>query len=107
MHPITGPETAIVSRTTLPILADATNGTLFYNLDSGTEPRPQSSFSSVASTMATQYVRIAARYQQNGALVATRIYSSATFDKVWKNPEGHVLHVNTTTTVMQVTHRKW
>jgi hypothetical protein len=104
VHPITSPETATVSTTTLPILADATNGTLFYNLDSGTDtPTTITSFSSVASTLATQYVRVAARYQQNGTLVATRIYSSATFDKVWKNPEGHVLHVNTTTNVMHVT----
>jgi len=104
VHPLTSPETATVSTTALPILADAINGTLFYNLDSNTDtPTTITSFASVASTLATQYVRIAARYQQNGTLVATRIYSSATFNTVWKNPEGHVLHVNTNTNVMHVT----
>ncbi len=104
VHPITSPEAATVSTTSLSILADATNGTLYYNLDSGNDiPTTITSFASVASTLPTQYVRIAARYQQNGTLVATRILSSASFDKVWKNPEGHVLHVNTTTNVLHVT----
>ncbi len=103
-HPITSPETATVSTTTLPILADSVNGTLFYNLDSGNDtPVTITSFSSVASTLAGQYVRVAARYQTNGTLVATRILSSANFNTVWKNPEGHVLHVNTTTEKMWVT----
>jgi hypothetical protein len=104
VHPITSPETATVSTTALPILADAANGTLFYNLD-GTGDTPQTiySFSTLTSTLPTQYVRIAARYQANGTLVATRIFASANFYKVWQNPEGHVLHVNTTTNVMNVT----
>jgi hypothetical protein len=104
VHPLTNPETATVSTTTLPILADSVNGTLFYNLDSGNDtPVTITSFSSVASTLANQYVRIAARYQSNGTLVATCILSSANFNTVWKNPEGHVLHVNTTTEKMWVT----
>jgi hypothetical protein len=103
-HPITNPETATVSTTTLPIFADSFNGTLFYNLDSGNDtPVTITSFASVASMLANQYVRVAARYQSNGTLVATRILSSANFNTVWKNPEGHVLHVNTTTERMWVT----
>ena len=103
--PIVSPETATVSTTTLPILADATNGTLFYNLDGSSPDTPQvlTSFQSVASTLANQYVRVVTRYQAGGTLVATRIYASATFNTVWANPEGHVLHVNTNTNVMHVT----
>ena len=106
VSPITSPETATVSTTTtLPILADASNGTLLYNLDGSTPdtPSPITSFQSLASTLPGMYVRIAARYQANGTLVATRIFASSTFATVWANPEGHVLHVNTTTDVMHVT----
>lgn len=51
-------------------------------------------FSSVAAGLPNKYLRVAARYQQNGALVATRIWASATFNNVWLSPEGHVLHVD-------------
>lgn len=47
-------------------------------------------------------IRIAARYQSNGTLVAVRIWSSSTFNNVWVSPEGHVLHVNTATDVITV-----
>jgi hypothetical protein len=104
VHPITTPETATVdSSHTLSVLADATNGTLFYDLDTSSTPTTITSFSSVASNLPNLFVRIAARFQQDGTLVATRIYASKTFDTVWRNPEGHVLHVNTTTNVMHVT----
>jgi hypothetical protein len=49
-----------------------------------------------------KYVRIAARYQQDGSLVATRIWASSTFNSVWISPEGHVLHVNGATDVVTV-----
>ena len=50
-----------------------------------------------------KYVRIAARYQANGiSLVAVRIWASSTFNNVWVSPEGHVLHVNTSTNVITV-----
>jgi hypothetical protein len=103
VHPITSPETATVSTITVPILADSANGTIFYNLDSGNDtPTTIYNFQALASILPTQYVRVAARYQ-SGTLVATRILASSSFDKVWKNPEGHVLHVNTTTNIMHVT----
>jgi len=47
-------------------------------------------------------VRVAARYQENGTLVATRIWVSSKFANVWLSPEGHVLHVNTTTSIITV-----
>jgi hypothetical protein len=104
VHPITSPETAtVVSTDTIPILADATNGTLFFDLDTSSTPTTIYNFSTVATALPGLYVRIAARYQSNGTLVATRILASSSFDKIWKNPEGHVLHANTNTNVMHVT----
>lgn len=102
--PITSPETATVDTgDTLNILADSTNGTIFLDLDTSTGPTTIMNFSSVASTLSRMYVRIAARYQQDGTLVATRILAASTFDKVWQNPEGHILHVNNSSNTMWVT----
>jgi hypothetical protein len=104
VHPIASPETAtVVTADTLPILADSVNGTIFFDLDTSSTPTTIKDFSTVAKTLPGLYVRIAARYQVDGTLVATRILASSSFDKVWENPEGHVLHVNTTTNVMYVT----
>jgi hypothetical protein len=55
------------------------------------------SFSSVASSLSGKFVRVAARYQENGTLVAVRVWASSTFNTVWISPEGHVLHVNSST----------
>ena len=85
----------------LTILADATNGTLFYDVDAKTVTTI-TSFSS-ETTLAGKYVRIAARYQQDGTLVATRIWASTSFASVWLSPEGHVLHANTTSQTITVT----
>ena len=88
----------------VPIQIDTANGTIFFDLDNMTAPQTLTSFSTVTADFANApYVRVAARYQSDGTLVATRIYLSKTFDKVWQNPEGHVLHVNTTTNNMWVT----
>jgi hypothetical protein len=51
-------------------------------------------FSSLATSIVGKYVRIAARYQQDGTLVATRIWASSQFNSVFIGPEGHVLHVD-------------
>ena len=51
------------------------------------------SFSGVAGLATAQYVRVAARYQQDGTLVATRVWASSSFDEVWLSPEGHVLQL--------------
>jgi hypothetical protein len=104
VHPITNPETATVDTgSSVTILADAANGTLFLDLDNSNSPSTIMNFSTVASELPNLYVRMAARYQVDGTLVATRILASSSFDKVWQNPEGHVLHVNTTNNVMWVT----
>jgi hypothetical protein len=99
--PAVSPETAMASSQSLTILADATNGTLFYDVDAGTVTTIMN-FSSEAA-LNGKYVRIAARYQEDGTLVATRIWASSSFNSVWLSPEGHVLSVNTGTNVITVT----
>ena len=104
VRPVTNPETAaVVSTDTIPILCDAANGTIFLDLDNGNTRSTITDFSSVAKELPGLYVRIAAHYQVNGTLTATRILASSSFDKVWQNPEGHVLHVNTNNNTMWVT----
>jgi len=102
VRPVTNPETATPGSATFNVLADATNGTIFYDLDLGQKSTIMN-FSSVAAALPNKYVRIAARYQQNGTLTATRIYAAAAFNTIWLNPEGHVLHVNYTNNTMWVT----
>lgn len=93
--PIVNPETAVTTGDTTTISVDATNGTLFYDLDaSPVTPVTVHDFSSVAAMLGGRQVRVQARYQADGSLVATRVFSSATFATVWKSPEGHVLRVD-------------
>jgi Domain of unknown function (DUF4382)/Domain of unknown function (DUF5666) len=99
--PPASPETAVAGSQQLTILVDGTNGTLFYDVDAKTSTSI-TSFSSETS-LAGKYVRIAARYQQDGTLVATRIWASSSFANVWLSPEGHVLHANTSTQTITVT----
>jgi Domain of unknown function (DUF4382) len=101
VEPPTNPETAMATSQSLTILADATNGTLFYDVDAKTVVTIKN-FSTVASTLGGRFVRIAARYQSNGSLVAVRIWAANAFNSVWLSPEGHVLHVNTNTDVIVV-----
>ncbi len=101
VEPPTNPETAIASSQSLTILADATNGTLFYDVDAKTVVTLKN-FSTVANSLSGKFVRVAARYQSNGSLVAVRIWASSTFNSVWISPEGHILHVNTNTDVITV-----
>jgi hypothetical protein len=100
--PITTPETGVATNQSLTYLADASNGTLYYDMDAKTSSTIRD-FSSLASSLAGKYVRVAARYQQNGTLVATRVYASSSFNTVWLSPEGHVLHVDTTADQLAVT----
>ncbi|MBV8123274.1 MAG: hypothetical protein JO370_04240 [Paucibacter sp.] len=103
--PLVSPETAQISTQALAIKVDAANGTLFYNLDAAKPVAPSTikDFSSVSSILAAgEFVRVAARYQQDGSLVATRIYASSTFNTVFISPEGHVLHVNPNTNTITV-----
>lgn len=95
VHPVATPEAATVdSNNSLTVDADATHGTLFFDLDNTNAPATITDFSTVAAELPKMYVRIAARYQQDGTLVATRIYARNSFDKIGENPEGRVLHVN-------------
>jgi hypothetical protein len=99
-EPVVNPETAVATTQSLLILADNTNGTIFYDVDAKTRTVIKD-FSAEAS-LTGKSVRIAARYQENGTLVATRIWASSQFSNVWLSPEGHVLHVNTGTNVVTV-----
>jgi len=99
-EPAVNPETAIASTLSLTILADATNGTIFYDVDAKT--RTVIKDFSTESSLTGKYVRIAARYQEDGTLVATRIWASSTFNNVWVSPEGHVLHVDTANDIVTV-----
>jgi hypothetical protein len=103
--PIVSPETYVTTTQSLTISLDQTagGGTIFYDLDqSPVTPVTISSFSQLSSTLqsalssGSEQVRVAARYQQDGTLAATRIFASSSFDTVWLSPEGHVLHVNPT-----------
>ena len=92
--PIVSPETFTATPHAVNVLVDSTNGTLFYDLDARTHATI-TDFSTVAATLASKpYVRVAARYQQDGTLVATRVFASASFNTVFVSPEGHVVHVD-------------
>jgi len=100
--PVTSPETDIAGNRSVTIQVDSTNGTLFYDLDTGTRSTI-TSFSGVTGLAAGEYLRIAARYQADGTLVATRIWESSSFNTVWIGPEGHVLDVNASAGTFTVT----
>jgi hypothetical protein len=92
--PAASPETAVDTGRSVSVSVDATNGTLFHDLDAKTDSTLKD-FSAVATALASgHYVRVATRYQQDGTLVATRIWASSQFQTVWVSPEGHVLRVN-------------
>jgi hypothetical protein len=99
-EPVANPETAVSTNQSLNILADATNGTILYDVDAKTKTVIKD-FSN-ESSLAGKSVRIAARYQESGVLVATRIWASSQFNDVWLSPEGHVLHVDTTSDVVAI-----
>jgi hypothetical protein len=101
VYPAVNPETAIPSSVSLTIDADGQNGTIVYDLDAGT--RTVVDNFSTESSLNGKFVRIAARYQQDGTLVAVRVWASTDFSKVWLSPEGHVLNVNATTNTITVT----
>ena len=73
-EPPVNPETAVAGSQSLQITADSVNGTILYDLDAKT--RTVIDNFSAESSLVGRYVRIAARYQENGTLVATRIYTS-------------------------------
>jgi hypothetical protein len=99
--PPKNPETDVASSQILTILADKANGTLFYDMDAHTHSTI-TDFSSVAKGLTGKFLRIAARYQMDGSLVAVRIWVSSSFNTVWLSPEGHVLHVSILTSSLVV-----
>jgi len=101
VYPATNPETEITSDISLTIDADSVNGTIVYDLDAGT--RSVVTNFSTESSLNNRFVRVASRYQDDGTLVAVRVWVSKNFDLVWLSPEGHVLNVNTTTFTINVT----
>jgi hypothetical protein len=103
-YPATTPEQPVSTGVSLTISADATNGTIFYDVDGKTVSTIKD-FSTVAALLETQpaeYVRVAARYQENGTLVAVRVWASSSFNSVWASPEGHVRHVDTSNDVVTI-----
>jgi hypothetical protein len=101
VYPPTNPETEITSSNTLNVKADGTNGTLYYDVDAKTRTTLKD-FGSIASSVVGKYIRVAARYQVDGTLVAVRLWASSSFSSVWTSPEGHVLHVNASTNTLVV-----
>ncbi len=101
VYPPTNPETAISTNQALSILADSTNGTLYYDVDAKTVATIHD-FSSIAASIVGKYIRVAARYQEDGTLVAVRLWASTSFNSVWISPEGHVLHVDTNSNTLVV-----
>ena len=99
-EPPLSPETAVSGGESLQISADAANGTIFYDLDAKT--RTVIMDFSAESSLVGKNVRVAARYQQDGTLVATRIWAGSEFNTVWLSPEGHVLHVDAANDVVTV-----
>ncbi|HTX25220.1 MAG TPA: DUF4382 domain-containing protein [Steroidobacteraceae bacterium] len=94
-YPIVNPETALETAQSLTINVDSTNGTLYYDVDSQSGPTKVMSFSDLTALTSGAYVRIQARYQEDGTLTATRVWASSSFNSVWVSPEGHVLDVGT------------
>jgi len=101
VYPPTNPETAVSTTQSLTVKADSANGTLYYDVDGKTSATLKD-FSSLASTIGGKFIRVAARYQVDGSLVAVRLWASSSFNSVWISPEGHVLRVNTATNTIVV-----
>ena len=97
----TGESVASTSHT-IQILPDSVNGTLFYDVDTKTN-QTITSYSAVSGDLPVgEFVRVTARYQTGGTLVAVRTWASSTFGDIYVSPEGHVLHVNASTDTITV-----
>ena len=92
MVPASNPEGEVTSNTQLTINVDSTNGTILYDVDNGSARTVVNS--DFPSTLAGMFVRVAARYQDDGTLTAVRVWYSSSFARVWLSPEGHVLSVD-------------
>jgi hypothetical protein len=92
-QPVVTPETAVATPQQLTILSDSGNGTEFYDVDAGSS-MTASNFAALAGLTPGRFLRISARYQVDGSLVATRVWASDAFASVWSGPEGHVMQVD-------------
>jgi hypothetical protein len=101
VEPASNPEGEITSSVQLTINVDAANGTIVYDADNSDARTVVKDFANEGS-LAGKYVRVAARYQVDGSLVAVRIWESSSFARVWLSPEGHVLSVDDANGVMTV-----
>jgi hypothetical protein len=100
IEPASNPEGEITTSTQLTINVDSTDGTIVYDADNDDARTVVNS--SFPSALNGKFVRVAARYQEDGSLTAVRVWYSASFDKVWLSPEGHVLSVDDATGIMTV-----
>lgn len=98
--PASNPEGEITGTTQLTINVDPTNGTILYDVDNQDAHTVVNT--DFPSTLSGMFVRVAARYQEDGSLTAVRVWYSGSFAKVWLSPEGHVLSVDDTAGVMTV-----
>ena len=98
--PASNPEGEITSTTQLTINVDATNGTILYDVDN--QDARSVTNTTFPSALSGEFVRVAARYEEDGSLTAVRVWYSSTFAKVWLSPEGHVSNVDDATGVMTV-----
>lgn len=98
--PASNPEGEITSTTELTINVDTTNGTILYDVDNQDARTVVNS--TFPSALNGRFVRVAARYQEDGSLTAVRVWYSSTFARVWLSPEGHVSNVDDATGVMTV-----
>lgn len=78
----------------LTLKVDATNKTLFYDLDA-TPVNPVASTTVPAGLTVNKYAKVTARYQDDGSQWAARVWYSADASKLptW-TPEGHVVKVD-------------
>jgi len=84
------------------LLVDATNKSLFFDLDVAPVV-PNASFTVPTTLTATKYARATARFQADGSLTAVRVWYSSDATKLPKwMPEGHVIKVDTTLNQLRV-----
>lgn len=84
------------------LAVDTTNGSLFYDLDA-VPVAPVTSTTLPSNLTSGKFVRIAARYQGNGSLMAVRVWYTADESKLRRfSPEGHVVSVDTTNDTFDV-----
>ena len=99
----TASEGEISTSHSITILPDSANGTIFHDVDNTAQNQTVTTFSTVSGDLPMgEFVRVTARYQTGGTLVAVRTWASSSFGKIYVSPEGHVLHVNTNTNVLDV-----